>query len=389
MQTILIVRYGEISLKGSNRHYFEDTLVKNLKSRLRSFSGLNFSKGDSRIYIDPGTTDAQTLLPIIAGTFGVVSVSIASRFEADLELIYANAREYVEVALREQPVKTFKVQSRRGNKSFPLESLEISRIVGAVILERFPQLEVDVHTPDLTVYVEVRDYAYVYTAKTPGPGGMPYGTNGKALLLISGGIDSPVAGWLMAKRGVALEALHFHSYPFTSERAQEKVFELTRILSRSCQQITLHSVNLLPVQQEIKAHCPEDYFTIISRRLMMFIAEQVALQHECQALITGENIGQVASQTIQSLHVTNSAVQLPVFRPLLAMDKMEIVAWSVKIGAYDVSIQPYEDCCTVFLPKRPVTKPRLDKVVALETPLNIPHLVEQALANIETHIFKA
>ncbi|HEY8463953.1 MAG TPA: tRNA uracil 4-sulfurtransferase ThiI [Bacillota bacterium] len=389
MESVLIIRYGEISLKGANRHYFEDTLVKNIKSRLKNYPGLNITKGDSRIYLEPGNNDPQTLLAELTGVFGVVSVSIASRFPAELEQIYNAARQAVARTLQERPIKSFKVQSRRGNKQFPLESLEISRRVGAAVLEAFPQIEVDVHHPDLTVYVEVRELAYVYTEKIPGPGGMPYGTNGKALLLLSGGIDSPVAGWLMAKRGVVIEALHFHSYPFTSERAQEKVFELVRILCRSCLQIVLHSINLLEIQQAIKASCPEEYFTIISRRFMMYIAEAIADRRKCQALITGENIGQVASQTIEGLQVTNAAVRLPVFRPLLAMDKREIVDWAVKIGTYDVSVEPYEDCCTVFLPKHPVTKPRLEKVAALEAPLMIPTLVAQALAKIETQVFRA
>lgn len=386
MHQILIIRYGEISLKGFNRYIFEDKLIQNLKNALKHLGRFSIVKGDSRIYLEPGDFDPETLVAKVSRVFGVVSVSLATVGEPDMDAIYELALQAAAQAHKTQAIRSFKIQTRRGEKQFPYESLEISRMVGAKVWEAFPQWAVDVHHPDLVIYVEVRKQAYVYTEKIPGPGGMPYTTNGKGLLLLSGGIDSPVAGWMMAKRGVELEALHFHSYPFTSERAQEKVDDLTRILSRYCRRITLHSVNLLAIQQQIKANCKEDYFTILSRRLMMFIAERVALSHDCQALITGENIGQVASQTMQSLHVTNAAVQIPVFRPLLAMDKMEIVDWAVKIGTYEVSVQPYEDCCTVFLPKRPVTKPQLEKVLELEAGLPVANMVENALAEMETRV---
>lgn len=385
---ILIVRYGEIGLKGFNRHVFEDKLLSNLKNLLKPLGNFEVTKGDSRLYLELAENDPEPVAKMASLVFGVVSVSIADRFNANLDQIYETAIGQVRELLSRNKIRSFKVTSRRGDKRFPLDSLAISREVGARILESFPELTVDVHNPDLTVYVEVRDQAYLYTQKIPGPGGMPYKTSGKGLLLLSGGIDSPVAGWLMAKRGVELEALHFHSFPFTSERAKEKVIELARILSGYCRRIHLHTINLLNIQTAIRENCPEELFTIISRRFMMFIAERIAEKVHCDALITGENIAQVASQTIQSLHVTNSAVDLPVFRPLIAMDKTEIVALAEKIGTYETSILPYEDCCTVFLPKRPATKPRLEKVINAESKLDKESLILEALQNSETMVIR-
>lgn len=388
MKKVLIIRYGEISLKGFNRHIFEDRLLTNIKNRLKPVGNFDTVKGDSRLYLELNDKEPQPIAEAVAEVFGVVSASIAEICEANLDQIYQLALSQVREVLYQRKIGSFKVVSRRGDKKFPLTSLEISREVGAYLLENIPELIVDVHNPDLTIYVEIRDIAYVYTQKLSGPGGMPYGTSGKGLLLLSGGIDSPVAGWLMAKRGVELEALHFHSFPFTSERAQEKVNELAQILSRYCRRIHLHTVNLLNIQTAIREKCPEELFTILSRRFMMFIAERIAQKVHCDALITGENIAQVASQTIQSLHVTNAAVNLPVFRPLIAMDKTEIVALAEKIGTYETSILPYEDCCTVFLPKRPATKPRLEKVIAAEAKLDKEVLISEALQNSHTTVIK-
>lgn len=389
MEKVIIVRYGEISLKGLNRPFFEDTLIKNLKKALRKYEGLTIFKKDSRIYIENlSPADPEQIAVEATKVFGVVSVSVASKFDSDLEQIKATALELVSQKLTVDHFTSFKVDTKRANKGFPLQSQEVSRVVGAFILKHCAGLKVDVHRPDLTLYVEIRDYAYLYTDKIPGFGGMPYSTNGKALLLLSGGIDSPVAGWLMAKRGVELEAVHFHSYPFTSERAKEKVIELARILAKYCRSITLHIVNLLEIQQAIRANCPEEIFTLLSRRYMMYIAEKIALQTQCSALITGESLGQVASQTIQSLAVTNAAVNLPIFRPLIGMDKSEITNLAMKIDTYETSILPYEDCCTVFLPKRPALKPKLEKILKAETVLNREVLVNDALAKTETLIIK-
>ncbi|NLY73829.1 MAG: tRNA 4-thiouridine(8) synthase ThiI [Firmicutes bacterium] len=389
MEKVIIVRYGEVSLKGINRPYFEDTLIKNLKRALRKYEGLTIFKKDSRIYIENlGSADPIQIAAEASKVFGVVSVSVASKLDSDLEQIKAAALEMVSQKLAAGYFPSFKVETKRADKSFHLQSQEISKMVGGFILKHSAGLKVDVHRPALTVYVEIRDYAYLYTDKIPGFGGMPYATNGKALLLLSGGIDSPVAGWLMAKRGVEVEAVHFHSYPFTSERAKEKVISLARIIAEYCRVIKLHIVNLLEIQQAIRANCPEEYFTIISRRYMMFIAEKIAVQNECSGLITGESLGQVASQTIQSLAVTNAAVDLPIFRPLIGMDKSEITGLAQKIGTYETSILPYEDCCTVFLPKRPALKPRLEKILKAETGLDRETLIKNALDKMEVFSIK-
>ena len=385
MANVLIVRYGEISLKGLNRSYFEDQLVKGIKNGLWGLGPFSISKSDQLIYIDLNDAAPEPVVERVIRIFGVVSVSVATTTDVDLENIFRMALEKVNEYRKQNRVQSFKVISRRSDKRFPLTSPQISARVGEYLLTRLPDLTVDVHHPDLTVYVEVRNQAFIYLEKIPGFGGMPYGTNGKALLLLSGGIDSPAAGWSMAKRGVAIEAVHFHSYPFTSERAKEKVVELAGLLSGYCKGVLkLYLINLLAVQQRLKDECPEEFFTILTRRFMMRIAERIALQNECQALITGESIGQVASQTMQGLQVTNAAVALPIFRPLIATDKVDIMKLAEKIGTYQTSIQPYEDCCTVFLPKRPATKPRLEKILKLESVLENEALVSQALETMET-----
>lgn len=386
MANVLIVRYGEISLKGMNRSYFEDQLVKSIKNALWRLGPFSIAKRDQLIFIELGDADPEPVLERVIRVFGVVSASIAVATDPDMESIFRTALETVAEYRKKHRAQSFKVLSRRSEKRFPLTSPQISAKVGEYLLTHIPDLTVDVHQPDITVHVEVRQQAaYIYLEKVAGFGGMPYGTNGKALLLLSGGIDSPVAGWSMAKRGVAIEALHFHSYPFTSERAKEKVIELAQILSGYCKGIlTLHIVNLLAVQQTLKTECDEEYFTILTRRFMMFIAERIARQNECLALITGESIGQVASQTMESLHATDAAVALPVFRPLIATDKVDIMQQAEKIGTYETSIQPYEDCCTVFLPKRPATKPRLEKIMKLESVLDREALITQALETLET-----
>lgn len=383
MDQVLIIRYGEISLKGNNRHYFEDKLVGNLRRRLHQYPNIYIYKRDSRIYIEPHGADIDALVPLATMVFGVVSVSRATRCNIEWDSLSEAALSETATALKQKNINTFKVQSKRGDKNYYMDSMQISCEMGGVILDAHPELQVDVHKPDLTVYVEVRDYGYVYTEKIPGYSGLPYGTAGKGLLLLSGGIDSPVAGWMMARRGLQLECLHFHSYPFTSERAKEKVLDLTKILSIYCRKINLHCVNLLEIQQMLRQNCPEELFTILTRRFMMFIANKIAADNHCEAIVTGENMAQVASQTVPSLHVTNAAAELPVFRPLIAMDKNEIIDFAVKIGTYDTSILPYEDCCTVFVPKRPSTHPVLEKVEAAERLVDKEGMIERALAEKE------
>lgn len=388
MEKVLIVRYGEISLKGLNRPYFENTLVKNIKRAVKDIGYIRVYKDHGRIYIDLEDYYEEEIIEAVTKVFGIVSVSAAYVFEADMDKICEIALDHAKESI-EEGMKTFKVETKRGNKRFPIKSPEISRTVGGYVLENTEGLGVDVHNPDLIINVEVRDRAYVYSRKISGFGGMPYGTGGKAMLLLSGGIDSPVAGWLMAKRGVELEAVHYHSYPYTSDRSKEKVIELARILSRYCGRIRLSSVNLLNIQKAINENCPPEQMTILSRRFMMAIAEEIALDRKCKALITGESIGQVASQTLESINVTNIAVNMPVFRPLIAMDKMEIVDISKKINTYETSILPFEDCCTVFLPDRPVTKPRLERIIESEKLLDVDELIKEAINNMEIIIAKA
>lgn len=388
MEKILIIRYGEISLKGLNRPYFENTLLKNVKRAVKSLGDMRVYKSHGRLYIDLEDHDIEETIAAVTNVFGIVSVSVAYIFEADIERICEVALEQAKECIEEDGIKTFKVETKRGNKGFPIKSPEICRTVGGYILENISELEVDVHNPDVMINVEVREKAYVYSRKIPGFGGMPYRTGGKAMLLLSGGIDSPVAGWLVAKRGVEIEAVHYHSYPFTSDRAKEKVIDLARILSKYCGRVRLHSINLLNIQKTINEKCPSAEMTILSRRFMMAIAEKVALDRKCKALITGESIGQVASQTLESLNVTNSTVNVPVFRPLIAMDKMDIVKISKKIETYETSILPFEDCCTVFLPDRPVTKPRLERIVESEQALDVEGLINDAIENMEVIIVR-
>lgn len=383
MEKVLIVRYGEISLKGLNRPYFENTLLKNMRKALKYIGDIKPYKAHGRIYVDLEGQDEDEVIEAVTKVFGIVSVSVAYIFEVDMDKICEVALEHARECIEEEDIRTFKVESKRGNKKFPMKSPEISRAVGGYVLANMEGLEVDVHNPDVIINVEVRDRAYVYSRKIPGFGGMPYTTGGKAMLLLSGGIDSPVAGWLVAKRGVEIEAVHYHSYPFTSDRAKEKVIDLARILSKYCGRIRLHSVNLLNIQKAVNENCPAEQMTILSRRFMMAIAEKVALERKCKALVTGESIGQVASQTLESINVTNATVSIPVFRPLIAMDKIDIVKTSKEIDTYETSILPFEDCCTVFLPDRPVTKPRLERIIESEKLIDVEGLINEAVDNME------
>lgn len=383
MGKVVIVRYGEISLKGLNRRFFEDKLLKHVRIAVSDLGKPRVYKEHSRIYVEAQNGNEVEIVERIRKIFGIVSISIANKFEVNMDTIKEYVKNEIEVAIEKRNIKTFKIETKRADKNFPMDSLEINRELGGYILDEFEDIQVDVHNPDILVTVEIRNSAFVYSEKIYGFGGLPLGTNGKAMLLLSGGIDSPVAGWLVGKRGVQIEAIHFHSYPFTSDRAKEKVAELAKILSRYFGKFRLHSINLLPIQKEINEKCPEEEMTILARRFMMKIAERVAINRGCEALVTGENIGQVASQTIQSLNVTNSVVQMPVFRPLITMDKMEIVDLAKKLDTYETSILPFEDCCTVFLPKRPVTKPRLDKILASEQLLDEERLINEAMDNIE------
>ena len=385
MKEILLCKYGEIVLKGANRKYFEDMLCREMKKRAKSYGDFDIYRSQSTIYIQPLNEEADLdgMFTAASKVFGIVAIARAAVCEKSMEDIARVAAEYVPEFLAGK--KTFKVEAKRSDKTFPLDSMDISREIGGVILEACPRIRVDVHNPDVVVKVEIREYgAYVSAGQFKGAGGMPVGTNGRGLLLLSGGIDSPVAGYMLAKRGVRLDAVHFESFPYTSERAREKVLELARIVSEYAGDIYVHVVSLTHIQEELVKSCEEDYFTLLLRRYMMTIAERVAKEHGCQALITGESLGQVASQTMQALGVTDSAVNLPVFRPCIGMDKEEIVTIARKIGTFETSIQPYEDCCTVFTPKHPRTKPELEKVLVQENKLDFAALVEEAMGTVYT-----
>ena len=381
IQEILLCKYGEIILKGANRRTFEDQLTKELRIRASRHGHFEIHRAQSTVFIEPKdeTADLEGMFDAARKVFGIVAVGRAAVAEKNMESIEAVTRAYIPAFLRDK--KTFKVEAKRSDKAFALGSPEISREIGGVILSCCPWLRVDVHNPEVTVRVEVREHnAYIHAGQFKGAGGLPVGTNGKGLLLLSGGIDSPVAGYMMAKRGVRLDAIHFESFPYTSERAREKVLELAKIVAQYSGPINVHIISLTHIQEELVRACEEDYFTLLLRRYMMALADKLAKDEECNALITGESLGQVASQTIQAIGVTDPMTSLPVFRPCIGMDKEEIITVSRHIGAFETSIQPYEDCCTVFTPRHPRTKPVLEKVIAQEEKLDFNALVEEAYA---------
>jgi tRNA uracil 4-sulfurtransferase len=386
LKKIILIRYGEVLLKGLNRPFFESRLIRNIKSAVYRYGPIKVEKSQSRIYVEPleEEYDIDGAMEAICKVFGVVSVSPVYKIKSSLDDIKDTSFCMLTEIFKMQSHNTFKVVTKRGDKHFPLNSQEINAVLGEYILEVFPSLTVDVHTPSITVYVEVRESTYIYSEIIKAFGGLPVGTNGKAILMLSGGIDSPVAGWMMLKRGVEIEAVHFYSYPYTSERSKDKVIELVRILAEYCGKINLHIVPFTDIQLKIRDNCPHDENTIIMRRLMMKIAERIAAEKNAQALISGESMGQVASQTIQSLAVTNDAVNIPVFRPLIGLDKNEVIEISRKINTFETSILPYEDCCTVFVPKHPKTKPRLPDILRSENRIEWEEFIKDALSNLET-----
>ena len=381
----ILVRCGEVALKGMNKPYFERMLVDRIRRNLKAFKGVDIKRQEGLIFIRAEKDlDIDAIIKETAKVFGVASISKAVEAEPELEAIGRASVDYMMNLIEERGVETFKVEAKRADKNFPVKSPEIGRIIGAKVLIGCKVLKVDVHNPDVLLHVDVRtDRAYIYEGKVNGFGGLPLGTNGKGMVLLSGGIDSPVAAWMMAKRGMMIEAVHFHSYPYTSPRAQEKVEDLARILSTYVGRFKMHVINLLPIQEAIVANCPEEETTILVRRFMMRIAEKVAEKNDCMMLITGENLGQVASQTAESLVVTDASVSKPVMRPLIAMDKIDIMEKAKEIGTYEKSIEPYEDCCTVFLPKHPTTKPRLERILESESKLDCEALIEAAVASAE------
>ena len=384
MYNILIVNYGEIGVKGKNRYIFENKLIKNVKNILKPIGKFNVYKEYGRIYVDLDGYDYEEIVEEVRKVFGIVGVCPAVRAEKDYNLLKELALKMLEEKINDG-YKSFKVDSRRGDKDFKLTSQQMSLDIGGYLVSQVKdKIAVDVRNPEVKIHCELRqNHVMVYSDTIPGYGGLPLGTNGRAMSLLSGGIDSPVASWMVAKRGMELECIHFHSYPFTSEKSQEKVRDLAQILSKYCGRVRLHKVNMLEIQKAIGLNCKDEEMTIISRRFMMRIAEQVAESRYCDALVTGESIGQVASQTIQGLTCTNASVSIPVFRPLIAMDKTEIIDIAQKIGTFETSILPEEDCCTVFSPKKPVTKPKLDRIERSENALDVEKLIKDAIDNIE------
>ena len=384
MNEMILLKLGELVLKGLNRRTFEDKLIANARRKLRPHGEFKVYTKQSAMYVEPkndacdmdGAWEAMTKL------FGVVGLSRARACEKDKDAILAAAREYLGDKLA--TARTFKVETKRADKTFPMTSIQLSQYVGGELHDAYPHLIADMHNPQFTVHVEVRDFdAFVHANPTEGAGGLPIGVGGRALSLLSGGIDSPVASWMMAKRGVALEMIHFYSYPYTSPEAKEKVLDLARLLVPYTGKTCVHVVPFTKIQEELRRSCPENLFTILMRRFMMRIACRVAEKNGIQALVTGESVGQVASQTLEAMACTQAVCPLPVLRPVVGMDKEEIVRISRKIGTFETSILPYEDCCTVFTPKHPRTKPKVEELVEAEQNLDIDAMVEEAVAGIE------
>lgn len=386
---VILARMGEVTLKGLNRGRFEAQLMNNLRYRLRVFGKVSIFQSQSRIWIEAKEEgnpyfeteeSAKELMTAVTQVFGIVSVSLARKFNGDINDVDANAYEYVKNLLESNPgYKTFKVECKRGNKKFPMNSPMICEEVGAYILEHFDSLSVDVHDPDFILHVEIRDDNYVYAGKMMGHRGLPVGTAGKGMLLLSGGIDSPVAGYMMASRGMPIDAVYFHSYPYTSEQAKQKVIDLAKIVSRFSGRMNLYIVDFTKIQLDMVKNSPHDMLTIVMRRVMLQIAEQIAKKNDCKCLITGESLGQVASQTLEAIAITNEVVDMPILRPLIGMDKEATVRISRDIGAFETSILPFEDCCTIFVAKHPKTHPKHTDIEEAEKNLDIEAMVKQGV----------
>ncbi|MEF9863327.1 MAG: tRNA uracil 4-sulfurtransferase ThiI [Christensenellaceae bacterium] len=383
---ILLIRYGELYLKGLNRPHFENLQKQAIKKALSKFENVETIKGQGRFYAT-GLSDAdmQSAIDAVTKVFGLHSVSPAWEIPKDIEQMQESLAQMTRDYMQKKGMKTatFKVQSKRADKRFPMGSQQISAQVGGYILDHVEGLTVDVHRPDFTVYVEVRENCYGYIDIINCAGGMPHKSSGRAMVLLSGGIDSPVAAYMIAKRGVEINAVHYHSFPYTSEAAKQKVLDLTKIVTAYAGRIHLNVVSFTDIQMQIYEKCPHEMLVIIMRRFMMRIAQKLAQRDGAQAIVTGESIGQVASQTMESMYVTNEVVRMPVFRPLIGMDKCDIVEIAERIGTYETSILPYEDCCTVFVPKHPLTKPKLDKIIEMESVLDIDALVNTAVQTAE------
>ena len=384
MNEIFLLKLGEVVLKGANKRQFETKLRQNIRRRMKPFGEFDVYIMQSTVYVQPmdEMADVEGAWEACRSIFGIVSICRCRPCEKDMDSIFHAVEEYLGDDL--DLAASFKVESKRSDKAFPMTSIAISQEIGGRLAEAHPNCQVDVHHPEYTVYVEVRDLAaYVHGPAQPGAGGLPTGVGGRAMCLLSGGIDSPVAAYMMAKRGMEIECVHFFSYPYTSQLARDKVMELARLVTRYCGRMTVNIVSFTQIQEAIRDNCPEEFFTLIMRRFMMEISQRVGKDDGCGALITGENLGQVASQTMEAMAVTGAVVDIPIFMPLVGMDKEEIVTIARKIGTMETSVLPYEDCCTVFTPKHPKTKPTLGQVIHAEKKLDREALIQQALATVE------
>ena len=384
MNEMILLKLGEMVLKGLNRRSFEDKLQANIYRRLNNLGQFRVYTRQSTTYVEPmnDECDMDGAWEALTKVFGVVGLSRARACEKDKDAILAAAREYLDDKL--SAARTFKVETKRADKSFPMTSIQLSQYVGGELDELYPNLKVDVHSPEITVHIEIRDYAaFVHADPEPGAGGLPVGINGRAVSLLSGGIDSPVASWMIAKRGVALEMVHFFSYPYTSNEAKEKVLDLARLLTPWCGRLTVHVVPFTAIQEELRRSCPQELFTLVMRRFMMRISQRVAQRCGAKALVTGECLGQVASQTMEAMAVTGAVVSVPVLRPVVGMDKEDIVKIARKIGTFETSILPYEDCCTVFTPRHPRLRPTLEELEAAERGMDVSGMVQAAVDGIE------
>ncbi len=384
VRDMILLKEGEVVLKGLNKRYFEQKLTQNIRRRLKDYGSFKVNALQSVIYVEPQSDEADIdgAFEALQKVFGIMTLTRAIACDKDPDVILRTAMEYLDEELR--AARTFKVESKRSDKGFPMTSIQLSQYVGGEINEAYDNLTADMHTPDVIVHLEVRDKAaYVHGRPVPGAGGMPVGSNGTAVSLLSGGIDSPVSTYMMAKRGLRIIPVHFFSFPYTSELAKEKVIDLAKILTGWCGRMIVEIIPFTHIQEEIRAKCPEEFFTIIMRRFMMRIADEIAKANDCGAIVTGESLGQVASQTMEAMHCTGHACTLPILRPLVGMDKEEVIRISRHIGTFDTSILPYEDCCTVFTPRHPSTHPKLDKVLEAEAALDVEALVQEAIMNRE------
>lgn len=389
MKEIILAKYGEIALKGENKSTFEDMLLRNIKRRLKKVGKFDYSRRQSTIYIEPSEdgADIDEAIRKLKNVFGIGAIQRCAVFPKDFSAVVNALGEYLADALG--GAKTFKIEAKRSDKTFPMKSPEIQQRLGDAVLDAFPHLGVDVHDPEVTVRLEIRDNgAYLSAERITGAGGMPVGSSGKALLMLSGGIDSPVAGYMMAKRGLVVDCIHYVSPPYTSDRARLKVEKLCEEMTEFCGDIIFYCVPFTEIQEALRDNCPEEYFTVLMRRLMVKIANRICARDGYGAIITGESLAQVASQTLPALYCTNAAAEFPVFRPLIGMDKIEITEISRKIATYETSILPYEDCCTVFSPKHPRTKPKYDEVLAAESSFDFDKMIDEAVANIEVKRFR-